>query len=86
MKAVKFMLVLAVMLSAFTFGAQAQNKKKVFSSEGSVDMYTATLISSGKYPTVFTLTHFWAVACNAQTNIAANNKALFITICIVLVK
>ena len=29
MKAVKFMLVLAVMLSAFTFGAQAQNKKKV---------------------------------------------------------
>ncbi len=28
MKAIKFMLVLAVMLSAFTFGAQAQSKKK----------------------------------------------------------
>ncbi len=28
MKAIKFMMVLAVMLSAFTFSAQAQNKKK----------------------------------------------------------
>ncbi len=28
MKAIKFMMVLAVMLSAFTFGAQAQSKKK----------------------------------------------------------
>ena len=28
MKAIKFMMVLAVMMSVFTFGAQAQNKKK----------------------------------------------------------